>query len=70
MEVLLNQFGANVTLLQPGEDLEEGSGDEWEEKMLENVEAQQKAEGVAPNIETAYTGMNITKDMRRSMKEG
>ncbi|KAK4074482.1 uncharacterized protein Triagg1_5078 [Trichoderma aggressivum f. europaeum] len=65
MEVLINQFEANVTRLQPGEDL----GDEWEEDMPENINSQQKVEDVTPSIKGAYTRRNIVKDMRRSMKK-
>ncbi|KAL6697471.1 hypothetical protein J3F84DRAFT_369027 [Trichoderma pleuroticola] len=64
MEVLLNQFEANVARLQPGEDLK----DEWEKAKLDNVDLQQRVEDVTPSIEAAYTSMNIVKDMRKSME--
>ncbi|PKK49919.1 hypothetical protein CI102_8721 [Trichoderma harzianum] len=65
MEVLLNQFEAHVTRVQPGEDL----GDEWEEEMPEDIDPQQKVEDGTSDIKAAYTRMNIVKDMRRSMKK-
>lgn len=65
MEVLLNQFEANVTRVQPGEDL----GDECEEEIPEDIDPQQKVEDGTSDIKAAYTRMNIVKDMRRSMKK-